>query len=407
MSDTVGRGKLSLTLSSLPSTFYKLLFLVLPLSIFIFPKLDLWVSAGLFFQLGIYGLFILSFLQRVGHPLPRNIPFYVLSIWLVLQTALVFHGSARQNFYNHLNIYAFLNYLTFLLFYRATCESISGSDVKRILCYMAYGVTFVCLYSLVQALNLDEFMDPLATDYDRSTWYKADYLVGTLGNPSHLAGYLGICLPLFYIREGKRWFILGCLAWLIIALSGSTSGLITGISSTAFFAVFRRMKVFVPVIVGIAFFSVIFLFRGYDFRNAVIQYTNLSGRIEVWKTVGDTWRKKPLLGHGLGYMRFMRLVDKTKTTWSHAHNEYLQGLLELGLIGVGLVLWCLWDYFRVYFSMVKSNEAVCLASMMTGFLANSMFNFPMHLWIISSLGMASYSLIYVLKCEEEYGYAKE
>ena len=53
---------------------------------------------------------------------------------------------------------------------------------------------------------------------------------------------------------------------------------------------------------------------------------------------------------------------------------------------------------------VKGGMNVALASMMVGFIVNSFFSFPAHLWLISSLAMMAYTFMYVVKNDESNAY---
>jgi O-antigen ligase len=89
--------------------------------------------------------------------------------------------------------------------------------------------------------------------------------------------------------------------------------------------------------------------------------------------------------------------------WNHAHLEYYQIVLETGLIGLGLLLWCLFDYFKRVF-VILDGTTMKLASIFFGFCILGLFSFPAHIWLLASMGMIGYSWFYVIENEVFYGY---
>ena len=82
--------------------------------------------------------------------------------------------------------------------------------------------------------------------------------------------------------------------------------------------------------------------------------------------------------------------------WRHAHLEYYQVGVELGFVGLMLLLWCIWDYFKI-FRTLKTDLTIRLASIFLGFCLLGLFSFPAHLWIMSAMGMIAYSWLFALK----------
>lgn len=84
--------------------------------------------------------------------------------------------------------------------------------------------------------------------------------------------------------------------------------------------------------------------------------------------------------------------------WRHAHQEYYQLIIELGIIGLVLAIWCIYDYFKT-FTAFKTDLTIKFASIFFGFCILSLFSFPCHLWLMSTIGILSYSSIYIIKKE--------
>jgi O-antigen ligase len=75
----------------------------------------------------------------------------------------------------------------------------------------------------------------------------------------------------------------------------------------------------------------------------------LEGRLVAWQASGQMFLDFPLTGAGFGAFQevFARYVPAgTAQRWSHAHNDYIELLLDGGLVAAALVLWLLAGYAR-------------------------------------------------------------
>ena len=73
-------------------------------------------------------------------------------------------------------------------------------------------------------------------------------------------------------------------------------------------------------------------------RPNTMTYFNPFGRFAAWSEWLDTWAGTlPIIGLGLGAafnLGSSVAPDHVLRNWTHAHNEYLQLLVEFGIIGV-------------------------------------------------------------------------
>ena len=92
----------------------------------------------------------------------------------------------------------------------------------------------------------------------------------------------------------------------------------------------------------------------------------LTGRTEIWASIMPAILQHPLLGYG--YQAFWRGYEGASANialsngWavSSAHNSFLQVALDLGLVGVGLVVWALVGALR--------NSFLCLRTLSSPYL---------------------------------------
>jgi O-antigen ligase len=78
-------------------------------------------------------------------------------------------------------------------------------------------------------------------------------------------------------------------------------------------------------------------------NESVMQTTDFWGRVSLWQGSLKVVQNFPLFGVGLGAWPEVfpqyQLPPWSPNTVREAHNDYLQGLAELGSIGFGLLLW--------------------------------------------------------------------
>lgn len=113
-----------------------------------------------------------------------------------------------------------------------------------------------------------------------------------------------------------------------------------------------------------------------DVTSAVGRDQSLTGRTEVWQTVMEMVQN-PIIG--CGYNSFF-VGDRLKQLWSiytwgitEAHNGYLEVYLDLGLIGVILLLGVLASSFRTTLMLIKYDLKACslkLAILLTAIIYN-------------------------------------
>lgn len=191
-------------------------------------------------------------------------------------------------------------------------------------------------YALLQTVGLDQWYVPTATGH---LWGR---VTGSFGNPEALALYLGMLLPLCLPFKSKRYVAFFALmvvamwctrckgAWLIGAI-GVSAYLVAWRWYAAPDRVARTVLILLGACaIGAGVVSVIHLAAG-DQRHTFWSW--------AWQLLqdqtGSTFRRVPsFTGYGLG--AFTLLMQKRQLLW--AHNEWLQALVELGVIGTGLLM---------------------------------------------------------------------
>ena len=351
-----------------------------PFGHFLLNKCDIWHSQGFIFQIGVLILLCYSFFEKPKRQVV-NKPLGVLFAYMGLTTAIICYITlATTRRYAVLIYQPLFNFLTFVIFYKVTTEYLTPKDINNILKWMSLSVGLVLIYCVVQIFNLDPFYRPLSSPIGT----KQDFLVGTIGNSTHLAGYLAMCQPLFF-KKGWYNYLALALIWIIIFMTSSASGLIVGLSILIFWLYMNKQYKYIGLL------SLLLVVPFIIYRNHIAEFFSFNHRLEYWGILMQRWTLNPIFGSGLGILNAWKINPQT-TIWRHAHLEYLQVMVELGIVGLGLVIWGIIDYYKRF---IKSDLRI--VSIFTGFLILCLFNFPCHLWLLASIGMVGYSFPYALE----------
>ncbi|MDD8026464.1 MAG: O-antigen ligase family protein [Acidobacteriota bacterium] len=225
--------------------------------------------------------------------------------------------------------------------------------------------------------------------------YNLHAATGTFINRNHFSGYLEIILPLaltliiaridLFSLAGKRWpeklsqitgrgFALNILTLiaavvmaLAIVLSRSRSGVfVLCFIFLSFFlmtvyhfsqAHYRQAWILTTLKVAFGLIIIFALYVGVEATVGRFSEDNLlqDGRPQYWASVLHMVSDSPLTGTGWGtfgavYPSYETVALEGRLL--HAHNDYLEALAELGIVGflllLGLILWPLLDAFRTW-----------------------------------------------------------
>jgi O-antigen ligase len=277
-----------------------------------------------------------------------------------------------------------------------------GSGVRRIIAILAGCGVFQTLYGLSQL----PAAAPRILFYSKA--FSLSSVTGTFVNRSHLSGYLEMIVPLviglliarmnlfsFGVKGARERFqlmmsqgIAGNLALagavvvmsLGIARSNSRAGLVVlgtvfflfvGFSVLAYGRVAYR-ELWIRNLIRLTVLVILVMALAIGIGSTIQRFAldNLlhEDRPLYWANVADMLRAFPLFGTGLGTFAAVYPAYEARggpeLLLSHAHNDYLEFLSELGLVGaallLGLVLWLAVRSFVVWKER-RSPEAKGLA----------------------------------------------
>ncbi len=233
---------------------------------------------------------------------------------------------------------------------------------------------FEALYGVLQTLlpSLGVLWD---IDPATGLAYKG-YARGTFINRNHFAAFLGLLWPVLLgyllilksprkmeqilgkreraqVLMQKKAFGIFCLGLVVLGLvfSQSRGGILAAMLSSTLLFVFAgfRQKRVVMVLAGcwvvMLCYGAVIGFDGIAGRFSQIEQ-GASGRFELWKDGWTAVQDHPLTGTGLGtYPSVGRAYQNAFSPGqraNHAHNDYLEATVEMGLPAAGLLILCIW-----------------------------------------------------------------
>lgn len=269
--------------------------------------------------------------------------------------------------------------------------------------------------SFIIALSLFGFCLAVFAIVQKATWNGRIYWFrelsmggepfGPFVNRNHFAGFIGMIVPLTlglaitkHAREKK--FLYGFLAVIMsiaVFFSLSRGGIVsffTGMALFGFLLVATRLQQRKIWLIGIFLVVVLtyLVWLGVDPIMQRFSQTDISKeqRLIVWSTTLTAAKDFWLTGSGLGtFLHVFPLYSpaSVQSIYDHAHNDYLEFLLEAGLVGAVMLVFfagtLLWSAFRSSFEGRSGIMLMAALSSVTSMAVHSIFDFNLH--ILSNL----------------------
>lgn len=279
-----------------------------------------------------------------------------------------------------------LHVVSLVLFYLSATAQWTRESLQHLLRWIAMTAWVVVAYCGLQAMNLDQF----TANIDN---HSGDLMVGTIGNPTHLAAHLAFLLPLVLLQQRLAWRLLACVMVVMIFMTKSVAGIgSAGIALVVWWWASHPKWAF--GVVGLCFVGGVIVLLNRQF--------NTHGRLAAWAEFWEVFRHQPILGYGAGFvMEFSRTVKETSPIfkWRHVHNEFFQIAIEHGVIGLSLVGWFLWETLQQARRAMQAPEGRALAAVLAAFLVNALVHFTAHLWVLGAFGLVAVCGLRVLAKE--------
>jgi O-antigen ligase len=332
---------------------------------------------------------------------PLFLPMAAFGLLVLLQLTL------GKTAYRHDSIAGAMLYCAYgLLCFLATQVLVRASQAKKI------AVVFVVYGFALAALALIQGIAPNG----KLLWVReprlGGWIYGSYVNHNHYAGLMELLVPiplvlaLSHMVHEKERTAAGVAAAVMVAtvfLSGSRGGMIAIFVELVVFGVvlLRQKKMGYRVALAGAAFAIVLVsmlvwLGGKELSSRVASIssearTEISGgmRLSIDRDTVRMFRQKPVLGWGLStfpvvYPEFRSFY--TNFFVNEAHNDYLQLLAEMGVLGFGLMVWFLAVLYRRAVRKIGNwttdvSSAVTLACTLgfTGILVHSLFDFNLQI----------------------------
>ena len=356
------------------------------------------LGAGVLFAFWAVKQIAAAELEIVGNPL--FLPMLAFAVLILWQLAMG-QTAYRADTFSSALLYCAYGMLCFLV---VQCLR-KTSRVKALAwVFSGYGFT-VALFALMQGIA------PNGRLYWLRTAQSGGWIYGPYVNHNHYAGLMEMLTPIPLVISftggvrGPRK-LLAILAAAVMAstifLSGSRGGMIAFAAQMALLVTFLiKQRQNWKATFALGSFLIIALgllawLGGGELADRVASIhsatqTELSGatRLNMDRDALKMFAKKPVLGWGLGvfgeiYPQFSSYSSNLPV--GMAHNDYLQVLAEMGLLGFATALWFLLRLFRSALKKLKhwppdTNTAVTLAAMLgvSGILVHSFVDFNLQI----------------------------
>jgi tetratricopeptide (TPR) repeat protein/O-antigen ligase len=320
--------------------------------------------------------------------------------------------------YFHATKLEFLKILSYIFAFFIIINNIKTRRQINRLISVIIGVGFIlAVFAIIQKLSGTEKMF-----WVREVRETARYFFGPYVNKNHFAGYMGMVIPLavgffFAKRHTSRLLILFVIAVMTSALlySLSRAGAFSMFGSFVFFYLMSTIRksskgklVFLLALLFLV--TLIFVWIGVGpLTKEISSFKNIPGsvsylsRISAWGSTINLIKDHRFFGSGLGAYQYIfpkyRSADVT-LLFTHAHNDYLELLAEVGIFGflvvfVGAVLWLRQVVLPLYFrhdTYVINLTLGGLSAVFAIFL-HSFVDFNLHIPANAFLFMVIISLI--------------
>lgn len=280
------------------------------------------------------------------------------------------------------------------------CSDLSFKQSFRIMCnIVSFIIIAMGIYCVIQAIGLDQWFRTC----DYSTGWIADHplsghvnsvghisrrVVGTLGNPSILAMWIAICLPMCLYLRSRLGYVAYLMGLGVIGITISATAILGAVLSTFAYFFFNYKKTLLVILILLIPFAYMQSAKIWDKAEHLL---NPTGRIEVHKEMFKILENRAITGMGLGTFEYIigynpEIVSKLNNqNWRELHDEYGQIWFSTGLIGLTLIAGFIITIMMGFLKNVNFESITLFCSMLV-FLIMSFSYFTMRVSPISFYG---------------------
>lgn len=215
--------------------------------------------------------------------------------------------------------------------------------------------------------------------------------IGLLGQPTVLGPFLCLAFAIALsraLRGGKGRAVYIGIAILNVALVIATGSAMSLASLAVVVLVFLLFYGGIRTLYALIVVVVALIALAYHSNDSLVGF---SGRIAPWQFAIEKWQARPWFGYGLGSwsqlaMELMQIQRETRP-WVQLHQEFLQGLIEFGIIGMSLIVGLMAALISRSIGIIRAQDKDTLPYLagVALFAVNSLASFPVHLTPLGQL----------------------
>lgn len=255
-------------------------------------------------------------------------------------------------------------FLEALLFFLVLINNIKTlRDFKQIIWSLGISALFVSLIGIWQYLDLWPGLEPWISQTPKrvSSVFEYPNAVGLYLGPI-LGLVLGIILTYRKLSKNISIFLGGVILFSLLALIFSVSrGALLGVLATLIFiSFFSQYKKWIWVAFLILMVLILIIPQIRAQISSIISTKDVSTdvRIVMWQGTWQLLKEHPIEGAGLAGFSILydkyRLIKHTELLL-YPHNIFLNFWVELGLVGLLIFLWVIWEFFKTGVRLTKEK----------------------------------------------------
>lgn len=299
--------------------------------------------------LGLWGIYKGKVKKSQNHWISILALFCLVSAFYAPQPLIVLFDIGVSNFWIWQPLFSILVF--YLMFTVISSNDFEQKDLKLFFEIMVWCGFLMGAYAILQYFGVDQFF---RNNNNPDNTYNPQWPIsGFFGQPTILSPFIAMLIPIALLmrRYGKAIVMI-----IAVLFTKSTVAITAMCLMLLFIASCNNKKIIGFAVTGVIIIGVLFS-MAYCTNNKLRQgILNDNGRFVKWKQIVSDIsnpakeinnRTYGITGFGLGTFKFLYHI-KHNNCFFQAHNEYLEILYNLGIVGLALFLMSI-------FRMVKIN----------------------------------------------------
>jgi hypothetical protein len=247
--------------------------------------------------------------------------------------------------------------------------------IARTLCFSAVAVSVI---ASLQYFGWDMFGKKVIF-YDEGVRFSA-----CLDNSNIAGAYLALCLPFFLIFKEHKYKLGFILVLAGVFISQSIMAKVCALLGLAvyFLLNLKNRKILIAAL-GTGIGAVLILLF-----NLKLFIGDFAGRLEVWAMTLQKFKENVIFGQGIGIFKTWNILHLGY--WGNAHNDWLERLVELGLIGIILMVLVVINSIRKFNYKKDNIVGFSYFASFVSFLVLMGGSFPFEIAPLALLGLIGF-----------------